>query len=105
MMKLRRWNLYLDEKPAVIRLKPRDTKTKTRGEVPISRDLAAALKKYVADLEPDDGVFPFPETSGSIVDMLRKALDGAGIPWKLPSGEVVDFHTFRSTFITWALDV
>jgi integrase len=103
--KLRRWNLYLDAKPAVICLKARDTKNKTKGEVPIPRDLAVALKKYVARLDPEDKVFPFPLTSGSVVDMLRRDLDGAGIPWKLPSGEVVDFHTLRSTAITWWLDV
>ncbi len=105
LAKLRRWNLYLDETPAVICLKARDTKNKTKGEVPIPRDLAVALKKYVVGLAPEDKVFPFPETSGSIVDMLRRDLDGAGIPWRLPSGEVVDFHTFRSTCITWWLDV
>jgi hypothetical protein len=30
-------------------------------------------------------------------------LEGAGIPWQLPGGEVVDFHTLRSTCITWWL--
>ena len=73
--------------------------------MPIPRDLADALKKYIAEPEPDDRVFPFPSTSGSIVDMLRRDLDGAGIPWSLPGGEIVDFHTFRSTAITWWLDV
>jgi integrase len=62
------------------------------------------LKKYVADLEPADKVFPFPGTSGSTVDMLRRDLDGAGISWKQPGGEIVDFHTLRSTAITWWLD-
>lgn len=102
--KLRRWNLYLDEQPAVVSLKARDTKNKTKGEVPVPRDLAVALKEYVADLDPEDKVFPFPGTSGSIVDMLRRDLDGAGIPWKLPGGEVIDFHTLRSTAITWWLE-
>jgi integrase len=75
------------------------------GRRSCKRDLAVALKRYIVGFEPNDRVFPFPETSGSIVDMLRKDLDGADIPWRLPSGEVIDFHTFRSTFITWALDV
>lgn len=105
MMALRRANLYLDEKPAVICLKARRTKNKTDGEVPIPADLAKALRKYVAGLEPNDKVFPFPKTSGRIVDMLRRDLTGAGIPWKLPTGEVVDYHTFRTTCITWRLDV
>lgn len=59
----------------------------------------------MAGLEPNDPVFPLPATSGSIVDMLRRDLKGAGIPWKLATGEVVDFHTLRSTAITWWLDV
>jgi site-specific recombinase XerD len=98
-------NLHLDTKPAVVSLKARFTKNKTEGEVPIPTDLADALRKYVADLEPTDKVFKFPHTSGSIVDMLRRDLNGAGIEWKLPTGEVIDFHALRSTAISWWLDV
>lgn len=105
MRRIRKWNLYLSERPAVIGLKARDTKNKEKGEVPIPRDLAAALKKYVAHLGDDDLVFPFPATSGSVVDMLRRDLEGAGVPWKYPGGEVVDFHALRHTAITWWLDV
>ena len=101
---LRRANLLLDETPAKITLKAKDAKNKTAGEVPIPTDLATALKKYVADSEPTDPVFPLPLTSGSIVDMMRRDLKGAGIPWKLPTGEVIDFHTLRSTAISWWLD-
>jgi integrase len=105
LMKLRRCNLYLDETPGVVCLKARDTKNRTKGEVPIPRDLAVALKKYVVGLEPHERVFPFPLTSGTIVDTLRRDLKGAGIPWELPGGEVIDFHALRSTAITWWLDV
>ena len=35
MMKLRKWNFYLNDKPPVISLKPRDSKTKVKGEVPM----------------------------------------------------------------------
>ena len=102
---LRKANFHLDETPAVVGLKARDAKNRTAGEVPIPRDLADALKAYMADLEPNDKVFPLPETSGSIVDMMRRDLTGAGIPWKLPTGEIVDFHTLRSTAISWWLDI
>ena len=105
LAKLRVWNLYLGEPAAVIGLKARDNKNKTKGEVPIPRNLALALKHHVKGRDPEDKVFPFPETSGSIVDMLRRDLESAGIPWRLPGGEVVDFHTLRSTAITWWLDV
>src|SRR3954452_15926632 len=37
MMKLRAWIFYLADKPPVISLKPRDSKTKVKGEVPIAR--------------------------------------------------------------------
>ena len=37
--------------------------------------------------------------------MFRRDLTEAGIPWDLPTGERVDFHTLRSTAITWWLDV
>jgi integrase len=102
---LRKANLFLDEKPAVVSLKARHTKNKTEGEVPIPADLAKALKKYVAHLAPSDLVFPFPSTSGSIVDMFRRDLAGAGVQWKLTTGEIIDFHALRCTAITWWLDV
>ena len=35
---------------------------------------------------------------------MRRDLEGAGIEWRLPTGEVIDFHTLRSTAITWWLD-
>jgi integrase len=105
LKKLRKWNLYLDGKPAVVGLKARHNKNKQKGEVPIPNDLAAALKKHIANLEPDDLVFRFPSTSGSVVDMLRKDLEGAGISWKLVSGELIDFHALRATAIVWWLTV
>jgi integrase len=100
-----RANFYLNERPPVICLKARHTKNKTNGEVGINGDLAAALKKYLAGLGPTDKVFPFPATCGSVVDMLRRDLDGAGVVWDLPTGEIVDYHTLRSTYITWLLEV
>lgn len=102
---LRKLNLHLDVKPAAISLKAKDAKNKTAGEVPIPADLAAALKKYVADHEPADRIFPMPLTAGSVVDMFRRDLKGAEIEWKLPGGEVIDFHALRSTAISWWLDV
>ena len=104
MMKLVRGNFYFDESPAIVCLKARHAKNKTEGEIAIPSDLARALKVYMVDIEPNDRVFPFPETSGSIVDMLRRDLTEAGIEWKLPTGEVMDFHSLRSTCITWWLD-
>jgi integrase len=104
MKRLHVWNLSLDSTPPVIFLKAGSTKNGRVGEVPIPDDLAAALKEYIIGKEPTDVLFPFPSTSGSIVDMLRRDFEGAGIVWKLPSGEVMDFHSLRSTAICWWLD-
>ena len=71
---------------------------------PIPSDLARALATYMAYLQPNDQVFLLPTTSVSIVDAMRRDLKGPGIPSKLPTGEIVDFHTLRSTAITWGLD-
>jgi integrase len=102
---LRVFNLKLDERPPAICLKAEFNKNKRKGAVPIPNDLAKALRQYVQGKKLTDHVFPMPRTSGSVVDILRLDLQGAGIPWKLASGEVVDFHAFRSTAITWWLVV
>jgi integrase len=73
-------------------------------EAPIPSDSAKALEKHAAKLEPMDRVFEMPATSGAIVGMMRGDLTAAGIEWKLATGEVRDFHTLRSTAITWWLD-
>jgi integrase len=88
-------------------IKAGDTKNRTKGAVPVPDDLAMALKKYIKGRDPDEYLFPFPSSSHGVVDMFRRDLDGAGIRWNFGDGnpETVDFHTLRSTAITWWLDV
>lgn len=105
MMSMRKAHLLLDQSPALVCIKAADAKNKTRGMVPIPADLAAMLRPYVADLDAADLVFPFPTSDRGVIDMFRRDLKGAGIPWQLETGEIVDFHTLRSTAITWWLDV
>ena len=50
-------------------------------------------------------LFWMPSQRHSIVAMLRRDLAGAGIIATWDTGEVVDFHSFRCTAITWWLDV
>lgn len=103
---LRVRSVFFDTKPVQIAVKASDAKNRTKGAVPIPDDLAAALKKYVKGRDPDDKLFPFPTTTHGIVDMFRRDLDGAGIKWDFgkDNPETVDFHTLRSTAITWWLD-
>lgn len=102
---LKKSNLHLREEPPKVSIKARSAKNKTAGEVPIPADLAAALAKHAKTLEPNDKLFNFPSGSGSVVEMFRKDLTGAGIPWRLDDCEVRDFHTLRATAICFWLDV
>lgn len=104
---LRVKNVLFDTKPVQIVIKAGDAKNRTRGAVPIPDDLAVALKKYVKGRGADEPLFPFPTTNHGIVDMFRRDLAGAGIKWDFgkDSPDTIDFHTLRSTAITWWLDV
>lgn len=105
---LRRGQLFLDDDPPTIDLLAKDAKNRTAAATPIVEpppgDFAAALRGYVAELHPSAAVFRFPAQRHSIVDMMRRDMDGAGISHEWQSGEVVDFHTLRTTAITWWLD-
>lgn len=98
--------VLFDTKPVLITIKARDAKNRTKGAVPVPNDLAAMLRMYVKGRDEDDRLFPFPATNHGIVDMFRRDLDGAGVKWDYgdENPETVDFHTLRSTAITWWLD-
>lgn len=102
---IRKGYLHLDEQPPSIGIKSRESKNRTAGEVAIPDDLADALREYTRDMCPAEKVFKFPKTTRSVVEMFRRDLTAAGIEWKLETGEIIDFHTLRSTAITWWLDV
>lgn len=99
-------NLILDTKPAMITIRAANAKNRMRGAVPIRAELADALKAYVQGRDPDESLFLFPATNHGIVEMFRKDLDGAGIKWNFgeDSPYTIDFHTLRSTAITWWID-
>jgi integrase len=104
---LRVRNLLRDAKPIQIVIPPGVAKNRIRRSVPIPTDLATALRAYVSGLDGDDRIFPFPTSNHSVLEMFRRDLDGAGIRWNFgdDSPETIDFHTLRSTAITWWLDV
>ena len=99
-------SLILDTTPARIAIRARHAKNREKGAVAIRAELAEALKAYVQDRDPDEPLFPFPATNHGIVEMFRKDLTGAGITWDFgkDSPDTIDFHTLRSTAITWWID-
>jgi integrase len=67
---------------------------------PITRELAAGLRPYIASCEPGRPVIPVPEKTAK---MLRVDLAAAGIPCGTRGGArrgVVDFHALRHSYIT-----
>jgi integrase len=96
-------SLDLNAVPPTITVEARNAKNNTRGIIPIPQKLADVLKEYIAGSHPASSVFPMPRESWSVLLTFYRDLEGAGIPKKLPSGDVIDFHTLRSTAITWWL--
>lgn len=96
-------DLRLEGSPATIRSWAKHQKNKTEHEVPIPPDLAQALKTYTRRKLPTAKVFPFPRSAEAGTLTLRRDLDAAGVDWSRNPHETVDFHTLRSTAITWWL--
>lgn len=102
---LRRADFQLDSKPPRVVVQARHAKSGEKASVPIPNDLAASLGAYTDHMHPEAQVFRFPTCCHSVVDILRRDLRGAGITWNedKDSAETIDFHTLRSTAITWWL--
>lgn len=64
---------------------------------PIRRDIADALRPWLAGKEPGQPVFPIPQKSAQ---MLYLDLRRAGIGAIDADGRIADFHALRHTFIT-----
>ncbi len=104
---LRVQSLLLDANPPQVAIRAGDAKNSTKAFVPIPRDLAAACREYIKDRDPEERLFPMPTASHSVLDIFRRDLSGAGIRWNWGEGDPqrIDFHTLRTTAITWWLDV
>jgi integrase len=68
---------------------------------PIRRDLAEALRPFVAAAAPGSPVFVVPDRTA---DMLRADLEAAGIPYRDAAGRVADFHALRHSYITHLIE-
>ena len=64
---------------------------------PITRELAEAIRPFVAGKPPGSPAIPFPVEGA---EMIRSDLARAGIPIRDAEGRVADFHCLRHTFIT-----
>jgi len=83
------------EAPALVLLAA-NTKSRRAARLPIRRDLALRLARYLIGWPADSTPFPVPREAAR---MLGKDLAVAKIPVSTGAG-VVDFHALRHTFIT-----
>jgi integrase len=74
-------------------------KNRQQAVQPISSDLAALLRKYLADKPVGQPVWPGTWSEDG-AEMLRIDLNSAGIPYRDADGRVADFHALRHSYIT-----
>jgi integrase len=73
------------------------TKNGREAVQPIRRDLADAIRAWLATKPPDTPIVALPARTAQ---MLRIDLAAAGIPYRDDAGRVADFHSIRGTYIT-----
>jgi len=73
------------------------SKHRRRDTLPLRPDMAEALRGFLAGKLPTARAFNMPKHRGDLVDMLRKDLAAAGIPYQDESGRYTDFHSLRHT--------
>lgn len=91
---LRPSSFRLDGDQPAIHLAAKNAKNGKAVEQPISRDLAARCRDWLASGRP------LPRVPVHTARMLAHDLEAAGIAEKTEAG-VVDFHSLRATYITW----
>ena len=69
------------------------TKNGEKATLPVPRDLAEDLGRFVASVDDGENVFRLPKDLGA--KMLRIDLKAAGIPYRDEAGLVFDFHSLR----------
>lgn len=85
------------------------TKNRADARIPVRPELVAeieALRDRRAELNPArrifKGIFPAQKTTAAKANALRRDLEKAGVPVYDARGHVIDYHSFRKTWNTWA---
>lgn len=92
-------DVHLDTDPPFLSARASTTKNHRRADIVLHPQLEAELRKRrPADVRASDSVFPV----GSIasMEMMRKDLAAAGIPYKDDQGRQADFHALRGSLCT-----
>ncbi|MBI5865340.1 MAG: tyrosine-type recombinase/integrase [Planctomycetes bacterium] len=98
---LTRASFDLGENPTVT-VAAKDAKNRTAATLPLRRETADGLRKFLADKLPAASVFKLPRPE-QVVEMLRVDLDEADIDYRDGAKRVADFHSLRVTFASLLL--
>ena len=80
------------------------TKNDEAATVPLRKESAAELLKFLTNKTPSARAFNMP-SKDRVIDMLRADLKSAGIAYRDESDRVVDFHALRHTCGSWLATV
>ncbi len=86
------------ESPTVV-LEARSSKRRKQDVLPLAKSLAAVVKKFLADRDADQRVWP-GGWWGRAADMLKLDLEDAEIKAMGDCGRAIDFHALRGSFLT-----
>ncbi len=96
---LQRLSFNFQATPPTVHIEANAAKNREEATLPLRKDVAEMLSKYMAGFKAADKAFPgMWADKGS--EMVKKDLKAAGLPYKDESGKVFDFHSFRGQFAT-----
>lgn len=102
MRRLTKGVFRLGEQPH-IHLVGKLTKNRTSAIILLRTTTARALERHLKDIADDDQAFQMG-TANAMTRAFAADLKDAGIPRQDTAGRVVDLHSLRHTFVTWAHD-
>lgn len=89
--------LDLDCEPPTATVTAAYAKNRRQRSQPLRPAMVEYLREHIADIQPDDPVFPLPSQTSA---MLQDDLADAEIPYEDDQGRVFDFHALRGQFAT-----
>ena len=91
----------LDSRPPTVRINAADEKSRRGDVIPISTDLVALLKPWLATMHQDAPLWPGNWAKNKRAGkFMQSDLKQAGIPYVDVGGRYADFHALRHTYLS-----
>ena len=100
---LNRASVNFDTNPILFTVEGWAAKNRLKATVPVKNvEFIKELKEYTLHLLPGEPLLPMP-AQGTVTRNLYRDMDAAGVQRQFGGGNVIDFHTLRSTAMYWWL--